>query len=78
MKHVISLADRTRDELATNSLPPAIPLRAWAGTGDGELCAGCDAAIDPVHPMRELEFADGITIRVHVACEKIWRAETGH
>jgi hypothetical protein len=72
-----------RAKLTANALPEVVPLRAKLGTGDGQLCSGCDTPIEPAHKEWVLEFAvaaeeEEVVIRFHADCERIWRAETGN
>jgi hypothetical protein len=64
---------RITDKLWRGALPADEPVKTWGGYGTGLTCDGCDEVISATEPEHDMEFADGRTLRLHVACAGLWR-----
>ena len=50
------------------------PLKVWAGTGKGGVCALCFKPIDPSQSEYEIELTETAqAVRMHVDCFLSWR-----
>jgi hypothetical protein len=66
-------SERITDKLWRGTLSADEPLKLWGGMGSGTACDGCDEAISATDPEHEMQFADGRTLCLHVACAGLWR-----
>jgi hypothetical protein len=61
--------------VAAGLLPRHPPRTIWAGFGSGRPCDGGGEPIGTGEVEYELDFESSRTIRFHVACDGIWRAQ---
>jgi hypothetical protein len=71
----LDIPEYIRRKVLAGLLPPApqAPIRVWAGTGNGQLCNGCDRTISAAEFECELESPAGQPVRLHKACFDAWK-----
>ena len=67
--------DRIRTMIRTGELPCDETGTAWAGKGEGKLCAACMEPIPPTEIEFEVVLPSGTPIRLHRLCQIIWWEE---
>jgi hypothetical protein len=67
--------DRILSKLDVGDLPRKRPTKVYAGYGRGYRCAACDRTVTPYDVEYEMDFASGVTHRVHRDCADVWQDE---
>ena len=71
-----TLARIIRSKMADSTLPSHEPTTMRVGVASASLCTACDNPVLPPQPEYEIQYdARRVTIRLHVGCYLLWKAE---
>ena len=63
-----------QDKLTNGRLPRNYIPRVWGGTGNGEICDGCDETVTKAQMVMEGLSGKDFAVQFHLACFYVWDA----